>query len=285
MSDDDDDDEDRTTSTTTTTTSSSSSVACYWQLVPEEEVLYGQKALVQMLVEGDGDDDDDDMEGKHDNEKSLVEKLDILTDKVSERLLPILLEHESEQAQQQQADDPSSSSSWSSSRTERSKAIARKTILLAETKTQKGKIRHPNHCRLGGGAESSGGGESSTLLRSNIRIDPNIIAFYVLRDLFMEQPSYNVSEMLTKWSTRLPFGEKYDRIVPDDSSTTATATTATMNTVTTEWLKDRKIIPNQLTISNRKIDKDNAVKTTTTSKEATTVTVIQLTLPGSVLTL
>ena len=67
----------------------------------------------------------------------------------------------------------------------------------------------------------------------------------------MNYPSYAWSDLVDRWSTRLPIGEQYERI-----------------TSTTEWIEDTKVcglIPNQLTFTpssssssdNNNIDESN----------------------------
>ena len=158
-------------------------------------------------------------------------------------------------------------------RSDRSNAIARKTILLAESKTRDGKIRHPNHCRLGEAASLSSLSPPTTTKshRRTICIDPSLIAFYVLRDLFISQPSYEIVDLWTKWSTRLPFGEDYERIVQVEEGTISGSN------VTMEWLQTHKIVPDQLMIVDHQ---DNGIANGGT---ANTSTVIQLTTKGKVL--
>jgi hypothetical protein len=255
-------------------TNSPSPSTTYWQVVPDEEVLSGQQALVQMLVE-----EDDNDEERDEVEMDVITKLDQLTNKVSERLLPILLEHESEEQGENSHDDEALSgnraSASASSRTERSKAIARKTILLAEkTTSNTGKKRHPNHCRISNNSKS-------------IRVDPSIIVFYVLRDMFISQPSYEVSDFIKTWTARLPFGDDFERIVMSDDVDNHHGfgdNNLGINTVTMEWLKDHKIIPDQLVIihqEHKTSSKDGSKSTNTTT---TTTSVIQLATPGTVLT-
>jgi hypothetical protein len=184
----------------------------YWQLVPEEEVLFGQQALVETLCEEDDD---------HDNEMTI----EAMTTKVSQRLLPLLMDMKTNGTKGNNDDN---NSSINNNKEKRSLAIARKTLLLA----------------------------SSSLLehtKKNRKYKPNTskIAFYVLRDLFMKYPSYAWSDLVDKWSTRLPIGEQYERI-----------------TSTTEWIEDTKVcglIPNQLTFSPSSSSSDNNIDETDTN--------------------
>jgi len=114
----------------------------------------------------------------------------------------------------------SNSNTGCDNKEQRSLAIARKTVLLAS---------------------SSSYAKNNKLNDFNRRFRPDAsrIAFYVLRDLFLKYPSYAWSDLSELWSTRLPVGERYEKI-----------------TSTTEWIEDEKmgghggLVPNQLTFSS-----------------------------------
>jgi len=88
----------------------------------------------------------------------------------------------------------------------------------------------------------------------------------VLRDLFMKYPSYAWSDLIEKWSTRLPIGEQYERI-----------------TSTTEWIQDKNIglIPNQLTFAL--LSNDDEDNKSDNNNNSSSKGVIRLVDPHSVL--
>jgi len=184
-----------------------------WQLVPEEEVLFGQRVLVETLCE---DDDNfgnhyDDCDGKKLGDESTIVTMETMSVKVSRRLLPLLMETSS-----------SITGNSGSDKEHRCLAIARKTVLLASSSSYSTKTKNKLND-----------------FNRPFRPDASRIAFYALRDLFLKYPSYAWSDLSEKWSTRLPLGERYERI-----------------TSTTEWIEDEKIdghgrlVPNQLIFSS-----------------------------------
>ena len=181
-----------------------------WQLVPEEEVLFGQRALVETLCE-----DDDNFENEHDKDDgNTTATIETMAVKVSQRLLPLLLELTS-------LETGNSMSESESDKEDRCLAIARKTVLLSSTSSYSNTKTKLNDFDL------------------PFRPDASRIAFYALRDLFLKYSSYAWSDLSEKWSTRLPLGERYERI-----------------TSTTEWIEDGKmgghggLVPNQLVFSS-----------------------------------
>jgi hypothetical protein len=180
----------------------------YWQLVPEEEVLFGQQALVETLCEEDDVDDDD-------NEMTI----DDMTIKVSQRLLPLLMDMGTDNTKSN--NDDNINNNINNNKEKRSLAIARKTLLLASSSLS---------------SHTTTSKKNNRPQKQKYKPNTSKIAFYVLRDLFMKYPSYAWPDLVDKWSTRLPIGEQYERI-----------------TSTTEWIEDTKVcgglIPNQLTFS------------------------------------
>ena len=156
-----------------------------WQLVPEEEILFGQRALVETLCEEDNDFENgvdvDEQSGCNDSAVVTIEEMAV---KVSRRLLPLLLES-----------SPSKSRNHNSEKRDRCLAIARKTVLLSSSSSYYSK-------------------SNSKLNDFNVPFRPeeSRIAFYALRDLFLKYPSYAWSELSEQWSTRLPLGGKYETI-------------------------------------------------------------------------
>lgn len=84
--------------------------------------------------------------------------------------------------------------------------------------------------------------------------------YYVLRDLFMEYPNYAISDLMEKWSARLPLGDIYERCV------------------SVEWLQENQFIPKQLTTADQE-EGDGNSKATDGGK------VIRLSSPNIVLVL
>eukprot|EP00536_Pseudo-nitzschia_multiseries_P000057 jgi/Psemu1/321427/estExt_fgenesh1_pg.C_20041 len=158
----------------------------WWLPVPEEEVLYGQQALVETLCEEDDEFDHDD----ETNSASTALTLEAMAVK------------------------------------ERSLAIARKTVLLASS------------YRAAATSTNRPSRQWSDVRHRRFRPDASRVAFYVLRDLFLKYPSYAWSDLSERWSSRLPVGERYERI-----------------TSTTEWIEDAKpgghggLVPDQLVFS------------------------------------
>lgn len=186
-----------------------------WQLITEEDVLFGQRALVETLCEEDDPTDD-----------STIVTIETMASKVCPRLSPLLFEKASSETHNNAEENES-----------RCMAIARKTVLLSssasfsdEAKSQLSDFNRP------------------------FQSDVSRIAFYALRDLFMKYPSYAWSDLSKQWSTRLPMGERYDRI-----------------TSTTEWIEDGKtsghggLVPNQLQFSASGGRGDNDSNTSSTS--------------------
>jgi len=190
-----------------------------WQLVTEEDVLFGQRALVETLCEEDDPSDE-----------STAVSMETMAAKVCERLSPLLFEKTSTETQNSAEENES-----------RCMAIARKTVLLASSCSYSDTTK----CKL------------SDLDRP-FRSDASRIAFYALRDLFMKYPSYAWSDLSKQWSTRLPMGERYERI-----------------TSTTEWIEDGKssghggLVPNQLqfSASGGRGENDNNTSTNAKSDE------------------
>jgi hypothetical protein len=187
-----------------------------WQLVPEEEVLFGQRALVETLCEDDDNFENDNDDGKNlKDELSTIATIETMAAKVSQRVLPLLLELTSSETR-----NSSSESESESDKEYRCLAIARKTVLLSSTSSYSTKTKL-NDFNL------------------PFRPDASRIAFYALRDLFLKYPSYAWSDLSEKWSTRLPLGERYERI-----------------TSRTEWIEDGTmgghggLVPNQLVFSS-----------------------------------
>jgi hypothetical protein len=58
------------------------------------------------------------------------------------------------------------------------------------------------------------------------------VAFYVLRDLFLQHPNYTVSDLIQKWEARLPMGENFEKCV------------------TLEWLQEHGLVPDQLVLED-----------------------------------
>jgi hypothetical protein len=73
----------------------------------------------------------------------------------------------------------------------------------------------------------------------------------------MEYPNYATSDLMGKWSARLPLGDIYERCV------------------SLEWLQEKQFIPLQLTTADQDDDEANA----------TNGKVIRLTSPNTVLVL
>jgi len=212
----------------------------YWQLVPEEEVLFGQQALVETLCE---EDDDDNGGGGGDENESPSSKMTMKTmvDEVSQRLLPLLMENDNSKRYNGGDDN----NNINNSKERRSLAIAQKTLLLASL---------------------SSSSKKTNFYRRRFKPDTSKIAFYVLRDLFMKYPSYAWSDLIEKWSTRLPIGEQYERI-----------------TSTTEWIQDKNngLMPNQLTFSS--LSNDNEDKKSNNNINSSSKGVIRMINPHSVL--
>lgn len=87
----------------------------------------------------------------------------------------------------------------------------------------------------------------------------------------MKYPSYAWSDLVEKWSARLPLGEQYERI-----------------TSTTEWIEDKIVglIPNQLIFSSSSssvLKNDDNVNDKESETNNNTKGVIQLVNPHSVL--
>ena len=193
-----------------------------WQLVPDEDVLFGQRALVETLCEEDDNfsNEDDHYDGNNISDQSTTVTIETMAVNVCRRLLPLLLERSSPETGNGEKEKES-----------RCLAIARKTVLLSSSSSYSTKIK------------------TKTKLNDFNRpfqSDASRIAFYALRDLFMKYPSYAVSDLQKKWSTRLPMGERYEGI-----------------TSTTEWIEDGKIgghgglVPNQLYFSPTAPNSDN----------------------------
>jgi hypothetical protein len=179
-----------------------------WMSVPEEEVLFGQRALVETLCE-----EDDVSKYDEGDDKNLGdETIESMAVKVRRRLLPLLLETTSSDTRNGVSDKES-----------RSLAIARKTVLLSSSSSYSTKIKN----------------KQLNDVSSTFRPDASRIAFYALRDLFLKYPSYAWSDLSAQWSTRVPLGERYERI-----------------TSTTEWIEDEKmgghggLVPDQLVFSS-----------------------------------
>lgn len=208
----------------------------YWELVPEEEVLFGQQALVETLCEEDDDEDADES-------PSLKMTIKTMIDEVSQRLLPLLMENDN--TKRYNGDD--NNKNINNSKERRSLAIARKTLLLASSSLSSSSKKTDCH-------------------RRRFKPDTSKIAFYVLRDLFMKYPSYAWSDLIEKWSTRLPIGEQYERI-----------------TSTTEWIQDKNIglIPNQLTFAL--LSNDDEDNKSDNNNNSSSKGVIRLVDPHSVL--
>ncbi|VEU36576.1 unnamed protein product [Pseudo-nitzschia multistriata] len=169
-----------------------------WFRVEGEEVLKGQRALVEFLCE-----EDEDFEAEGGSDASLA--LGAVADRVGKRLAPLLADK----------------GGPAMGREERSLAIARKTVLLASA------------------PGTTGGSKAWRDVRDRrFRPDASKIAFCVLRDLFSKYPSYAWSDLSEQWSSRLPLGERYERI-----------------TSTTEWIEDPDLgghgglVPDQLVFS------------------------------------
>ena len=216
----------------------------YWALVPEEEVLFGQRALVDTLCE------EDDIDGD-------MMTINDMTEKVSQRLLPLLMDL----GDAHQSHNSDSATDNKINRTEyRSLAIAHKTLLLASTTTTTTMT-------------SLSWNQKKSINNDHFFFKPDTskIAFFVLRDLFMKYPSYAWSDLVEKWSARLPLGEQYERI-----------------TSTTEWIEDKIVglIPNQLIFSSSSssvLKNDDNVNDKESETNNNTKGVIQLVNPHSVL--
>ena len=153
-----------------------------WCLVPEEEILFGQRALIETLCEDDdnlGNDDDDENHHRDGSTKVTIENMAVM---VSRRLLPLLLE-------------TTASSGDDNDKKDRCLAIARKTVLVSSKSSYSSKTK-------------------INLNDFNRPFQPEAsrIAFYALRDLFLKHPSYAWSDLSEQWSTRLPLGGEYERI-------------------------------------------------------------------------
>lgn len=171
-----------------------------WQLVPEEDVLFGQRALVETLCEEDDPSDE-----------SAVVTIETMAANVSQRLSPLLFDKTSSETENAEKENKS-----------RCMAIARKTVLLSSSSSYSDKTKNKLND-----------------FNRPFQSDASRVAFYALRDLFLKFPSYAWSDLSKQWSTRLPMGERYERI-----------------TSTTEWIEDGKscghggLIPNQLYFSS-----------------------------------
>ena len=216
----------------------------YWALVLEEEVLFGQRALVDTLCE------EDDIDGD-------MMTINDMTEKVSQRLLPLLMDL----GDAHQSHNSDSAADNKINRTEyRSLAIAHKTLLLASTTTT------TTMTSLSWNQKKNINND-----RFFFKPDTSKIAFFVLRDLFMKYPSYAWSDLVEKWSARLPLGEQYERI-----------------TSTTEWIEDKIVglIPNQLIFSSSSssvLKNDDNVNDKEFETNNNNKGVIQLVNPHSVL--
>mmetsp|Transcript_4916 Transcript_4916/g.12641 ORF Transcript_4916/g.12641 Transcript_4916/m.12641 type:complete len:491 (-) Transcript_4916:377-1849(-) len=156
-----------------------------WELVPEEEILFGQRALVETLCEEDNNfENGDDGNMQSCPEHSAVATIEEMAVKVSRRLLPILLESPTSKI-----DDDDSK------KKDRCLAIARKTVLLSSCSSYSSRTKNKLND-----------------FNVQFRPDESRIAFFALRDLFLKYPSYAWSELSGKWSTRLPLGGKYETI-------------------------------------------------------------------------
>lgn len=182
-----------------------------WHLVPEEDILFGQQALVETLCEEDDNfhDENDESDGKNASDESTAVTIEAMARKVSNSLLPLLLERTSPENGNEENEKES-----------RCLAIARKTVLLSSSSSYSTKAKLDD-------------------LDRRYSPDASRIAFYALRDLFLKDPSYSWPDLQQKWSTRLPMGQRYERI-----------------TSTTEWIEDGKstghggLVPNQLQFSS-----------------------------------
>mmetsp|Transcript_34302 Transcript_34302/g.71777 ORF Transcript_34302/g.71777 Transcript_34302/m.71777 type:complete len:413 (+) Transcript_34302:3144-4382(+) len=162
----------------TTTKSKTTKTEELWQVVPEEEVLFGQRALVDTLCEEDAD------AGESDGGPASMTTEELAV-RVGRRLLPLLME---------------GSSSGNGNREQRCLSIARKTVLLASSLSSKTK------------AIASGSNRQRAPFGLPFEPDHSKIAFYALRDLFLKYPSYAWSDLSERWSNRLPMGSDYQRI-------------------------------------------------------------------------
>ena len=177
-----------------------------WHLIPEEDILFGQQALVETLCEEDDNFHDENDDGKTASDESTTVTIETMAKKVSTNLLPLLLERTSPETGTDENEKES-----------RCLAIARKTVLLSSSSSYSTKSNLNDFGR-------------------SYKPDASRIAFYALRDLFLKHPSYSWSDLQQQWSTRLPMGERYERI-----------------TSTTEWIEDGKsagLVPNQLQFSS-----------------------------------
>jgi hypothetical protein len=224
----------------------------YWQLVSDEEVLCGQRALVEYAIEEDG-------VFQEDESVALFEEVAI---GVSKRLVPLLMEYDETSATSEAAAGPTSGDQ---NVKERSLAIARKTIFLAQTERAKEKI-DSRSVRLDPNVVSQDvfawmGENTTRMLHLHSHSSLFQIAFYVLRDLFLEYPNYAMSDLLDKWAGRLPMGEMYEKCV------------------SLEWLQEEGFVPQQLITEN--VDDSAAADAAGTS--SATGKVIRLATPNTVL--
>jgi hypothetical protein len=224
----------------------------YWQLVSDEEVLCGQRALVEYAIEEDG-------VFQEDESVALFEEVAI---GVSKRLVPLLMEYDETSATSEAA---AGSTSGDQNVKERSLAIARKTIFLAQTERAKEKI-DSRSVRLDPNVVSQDvfawmGENTTRMLHLHSHSSLFQIAFYVLRDLFLEYPNYAMSDLLDKWAGRLPMGEMYEKCV------------------SLEWLQEEGFVPQQLITEN--VDDSAAADAAGTS--SATGKVIRLATPNTVL--
>lgn len=87
------------------------------------------------------------------------------------------------------------------------------------------------------------------------------IAFYVLRDLFLQYPNYAMSDLLQKWQARLPMADVFEKCT------------------TVEWMQERGLVPEQLILE------DVGAAEPSNSTTATTATTTSTTASGKVIRL
>ncbi|KAG7337447.1 hypothetical protein IV203_018575 [Nitzschia inconspicua] len=161
-----------------------------------------------------------------DNNGNACLRMDDVTNGISERLLQLLWDQDDKDIEQLGSNE------------DRSMAIARKTAFLAQTDPSKRKF----DARL-------------------VYLDPQKIAFYVLRDLFLRYPSYAMSDLLQKWEARLPMSETFEKCL------------------TVEWLQEQRLVPDQLVLE----DVDNASGITSSTSSSSLGKVIRLASSDTVL--
>jgi Sister chromatid cohesion protein Dcc1 len=200
----------------------------YWQLVPDEEVMLGQRALTELLVEETMLED-----------YNTALRLEDVANGISERLLQLLW------------DQDTKVDAHLGTNEERSLAIARKTAFLAQTNQSKrsysskmvhldpDKVWYQNVTNLWYD-DMLQCFNSSFFIMLCVYVcgccwflfSTTKVAFYVLRDLFLQCPNYVISDLVQKWEARLPMGEIFEKCM------------------TLEWLQECGLVPDQLVVEN-----------------------------------